>query len=240
MNILNRHNADHRASARPTRYRTVVFDLDGTLADTAPDLAASINVMLQQMRRNALTVDQVRLFMGDGVHELVRRALAASGGCSEDIFDSHFPVFLNHYEDHLADHSRAWPGVTDALQALLSSGVALALCTNKLEKLTIPFLERLGLRDVFAAVICGDTLSTRKPDPAPLLEAVRRTARSPALFVGDTGVDIATAEAAGLPIVIVDMIGGSPAALDPRVQAVISDFSTLVDLVLGDKGPASE
>lgn len=237
---MNRHNADHRASARPTRYRTVVFDLDGTLADTAPDLAASINVMLQQMRRNALTVDQVRLFMGDGVHELVRRALAASGGCSEDIFDSHFPVFLNHYEDHLADHSRAWPGVTDALQALLSSGVALALCTNKLEKLTIPFLERLGLRDVFAAVICGDTLSTRKPDPAPLLEAVRRTARSPALFVGDTGVDIATAEAAGLPIVIVDMIGGSPAALDPRVQAVISDFSTLVDLVLGDKGPASE
>jgi len=129
--------------------------------------------------------------------------------------------------------------VTDALQAL-SSGVALALCTNKLEKLTIPFLERLGLRDVFAAVICGDTLSTRKPDPAPLLEAVRRTARSPALFVGDTGVDIATAQAAGLPIVIVDMIGGSPAALDPRVQAVISDFSTLVDLVLGDKGPASE
>ena len=237
---MNRYNADFRASTRAARYRTVVFDLDGTLADTAPDLAASINVMLQQMRRKALTVEQLRLFMGDGVHELVRRAMAASGGCAEDLFASHYPVFLDHYENHLADHSHAWPGVTDALQALLSSGVALALCTNKLEKLTIPFLERLGLEDVFAAVICGDTLSTCKPDPAPLLEAVRRAARSPAIFVGDTGVDIATAEAAGLPIVIADMIGGSPAALDPRVQAVISDFSVLVDLVLGDKGPVSK
>lgn len=214
-------------------YRTVVFDLDGTLADTAPDLAASINVMLLRAGRNALTVDEVRALLGDGVRELVRRALAVSGGSSDDLFNTYFPIFLQHYESHIADHSRAWPGANDALHALRSNGIVLGLCTNKLEQLTTPLLNNLGWADLFSAVICGDTLSARKPDPAPLLEAVRRAGGGPALFVGDTSVDIATAEAAGLPIVIIDMIGGSAATLDPRAGTIISDFSALVDIVLG-------
>jgi len=224
---------ERTSPSRAPRYRIVVFDLDGTLADTAPDLAASVNVMLLQMGRKALTIDEVRALLGDGVRELVRRALAASGDSSEELFNAHFLIFLHHYESHIADHSRAWPGANEALHALRSGGVVLALCTNKLEQLTTPLLNSLGWTELFSVVICGDTLSARKPDPAPLLEAVRRAGGGPALFVGDTSVDLATAEGAGLPVVIIDMIGGSAATQDPRARTIISDFSVLVDSVLG-------
>ena len=92
-------------------YRTIVFDLDGTLADTAPDLTTSVNVVLAQMGRALLTIAQVRIMMGDGVRMLVERAITATGGYSEELVAEYFPLFLTHYQAQLAKHSRAWPGV---------------------------------------------------------------------------------------------------------------------------------
>lgn len=214
-------------------YRTVVFDLDGTLADTAPELASSVNVMLAGMGRASLTIEQVRPMMGDGVHVLVERAIHATGTYSDEAVIKNLPTFLEHYQTHLAEQNCAWRGAEQMLKQLKACGISLAICTNKLEQLTQPFLANMGWTGYFSAVICGDTLNQRKPHPAPLLEAVRRAGGTPALFVGDTIVDIATAEAAGLPIAIVDMIGGSKAAQNPNVAAIITEFSTLVALVLG-------
>ncbi|MDF0490104.1 HAD-IA family hydrolase [Sphingomonas sp. H39-1-10] len=190
------------------RVRTVVFDLDGTLADAVPDIADAVDVMLKALSRPTLDVAQVRSMLGDSVHELVKRALTATGGVTEPIFTEGFARFVGQYEAHLADRSRPWPGVEEALSALEADGVQLAICTNKLDYLTRPFLDAMGWKGRFPSVVCGDTLDVRKPDPAPLLEAIRRTGVGPAAFVGDTVVDLTTARAARVPCLLMHLDEG--------------------------------
>jgi phosphoglycolate phosphatase len=187
----------------PIKFDTVIFDLDGTLADTAPDLAGALNHMLAQMGRASIPAEKVRPMIGQGVRALVRRGLAATGEADEALVDRGLSIFLRHYEAHIADHSRPFEGVEAALDALAERGAKLAICTLKLESLTRKLVAALGWQERFAALIGGDTLPQRKPDPAPVREALARAGGGRAVFVGDSISDTDAARAAGIPCVAV-------------------------------------
>lgn len=181
----------------------LVFDLDGTLADTAPDLTASLNHVLVRFGRPPLPADAVRRLVGHGARTLIRRGLAATGGSDEAMVEEGLPAFLDFYADHICDGTRPFDGVERALTDLAEQGVALAICTNKPEALTLQLLDALGWSDRFQAIVGADTLAVRKPDPAPLHEAIARAGGGRAVFVGDSITDADTARAAGLPLVAV-------------------------------------
>ena len=187
----------------PARFDVVAFDLDGTLADTAPDLAAALNHALGALGRRDVPADEVRQFIGQGARALLWRALAATGAVSEALVDQGFPIFLDFYAANIARGTRAYPGMEAALDRLAAQGTALAICTNKLESLTHQLIEALGWQGRFAAVVGGDTLRVRKPDPAPLHEAIARAGGGRAAFVGDSITDADTARAAGIRFVAV-------------------------------------
>jgi phosphoglycolate phosphatase len=182
----------------------IVFDLDGTLIDSAADLAAGINRMLADFGCAPLAVAQVRRMIGDGVAMLVSRALAARD-CRQDVARA-AEVFMRHYEAAATSQTTAFAGAGQALQALREAGIPLAVCTNKPERIAAGILDALGLAGYFARVIGGDSLPFRKPDPRvllALLEAFGASAES-SLLVGDSEVDAATASAAGVPFVLME------------------------------------
>jgi phosphoglycolate phosphatase len=187
----------------PLPFRTIAFDLDGTLADTAPDIAAGLNRMLSAFGREALAQDTIRDMVGGGARSLVERALQVTGGAPEALVDRGLPMYLDFYARDVCVGTRPYPGVEEALDALAAEGVALALCTNKVEHLTHALIDALGWQGRFASVIGGDSLPTRKPNPAMLHEAISRAGGGPALFVGDSITDADTARAAGVPFVAV-------------------------------------
>jgi len=183
-------------------FDTVVFDLDGTLADTAPDLSSALNHALGALGRAAVPPASVRAMVGQGARALLRKGLDATGGSDEALVERGFPILLAHYEAHIADESRPFPGVERALDALAARGVALAICTNKLERLATAFVRALRWEERFAAVVGGDTAGRAKPDPAPVHLAVARAGGGRAAFVGDSISDTLAARAAGLPCVV--------------------------------------
>ena len=184
-------------------FDVVAFDLDGTLADTAPDLADALNHSLAALGRPLVPPASVRHLIGHGARALLRRGLAASGEAPEELVELGFPIFLEHYAAHICDGTRLFPGLEEALDEVESAGAALAVCTNKQEALTLKLLGALGLGDRFAAVVGGDSLPVRKPDPAPLLEAISRAGGGRGVLVGDSITDADTARAAGLSFVAV-------------------------------------
>ncbi len=179
--------------------RAIVFDLDGTLVHSAPDIVAAANVMLGEIGRDALSEAAVTSFVGNGIPKLVERCLDATGGRDEAAFREALALFRRAYDAAPAALSRPYPGVVALLDALARDGVALGVCSNKLESSSRAILEALDLAGRFGALIGGDTLAVSKPDPTPLLETVERLGGGPALFVGDSETDEATAKAAGLP-----------------------------------------
>jgi phosphoglycolate phosphatase len=182
-------------------YDLVIFDLDGTLADTAPDLTAALNHALVALGRPAVPAEDVRHMVGHGARALLRNGLAATGEADETLIDQGFPIFLAYYEAHIADGTRAFAGVDAALSALEARGVRLAICTNKLEGLARQLVDALGWGARFDVIVGGDTLPQRKPDPAPVHEAIARAGGGRAAFVGDSINDVEAAHAAGLPCV---------------------------------------
>lgn len=181
----------------------VVFDLDGTLADTVPDVAPALNHALETLGRAPVPADEVRDLVGHGSRDLIRRGLERSGDAPEPLIDRALELFTLYYLDHICVHTRAFEGVAEALDLLAQSGARLAICTNKLEAPTRSLLGALGWIDRFAAIVGGDTLATRKPDPEHLLETIRRAGGGRAAMVGDSIVDVATAKAAGIPVIAV-------------------------------------
>ena len=179
----------------------VIFDLDGTLADTALDLAAALNHALEKMGRAPVPAEEVRTMVGHGARALLRQGLAATGEVSEALVEEGFPFFLEYYEAHIADHSCPYDGAEAALDQLDALGVRRAICTNKLEGLTHSLVAALGWQDRFDAIVGGDTLPQRKPDPAPVHEAIARAGGGRAAFVGDSINDTEAARAAGIPCV---------------------------------------
>jgi phosphoglycolate phosphatase len=186
---------------------TVVFDLDGTLVDTAPDLVDTLNVVLAREGLPPVPYAQARNMVGGGARAMIERGLKEEGRplVAAEI-DRLFVQFIDHYAEHIADGSRPFPGLEAALDDLAGRGFTLAVCTNKLEALSLLLLDALGLAKRFAAVCGQDTFGVHKPDPAIFRQTVLRAGGDPvrAIMIGDSGTDIRTARAAGVPVIAVD------------------------------------
>lgn len=183
-------------------FRAVGFDLDGTLLDTSGDLAAAVNHALAELGRPALSVAEVIPLIGGGGRHMLAQAVAKTGAVDDATLDAAYARLLACYEAHIADHTRPYPHVPETLAALRAQGVTLAVVTNKQEGLSRAVLDRLGLLDLFATVIGGDTLGPGRGKPRPdLLLAMVERCGSPAAFVGDSRYDVEAARAAGLPVV---------------------------------------
>jgi len=213
---------------------TVVFDLDGTLVDTAPDLIETLNVVFTRDGLPPLDYAAARDMIGGGARRMIESALKLQGRVLADgAVDRMFADFITRYAAHIADRSQPFPGLDAALARLAERGCRLAVCTNKLEGLSRLLLEALGLTPRFAAICGQDTFGIQKPDP----EILRRTiqvaggALQRAVMVGDSGTDIATARAAGVPIVAVDFGYSEAPIRDLRPDRLISHFSELADAV---------
>lgn len=211
-------------------FDVVVFDLDGTLADTAADIAAAVNHALASVGRPALPVEEVRKLVGEGARELLRKCLERTGGASEELLDEAFPRQLDFYAANVCHGTAPYAGAEAAMDDLAARGIALAICTNKPERITHLLIEALGWQNRFAAVIGGDTLDRRKPDPAPLREAVARAGGGRAAYVGDSIFDAETAKAAGIPFVALGF-GFGPAP-EGDGHAMIHAFDDLVPTLL--------
>jgi phosphoglycolate phosphatase len=212
----------------PFPFDVVAFDLDGTLADTAPDLAEALNHALVALGRPSVPPASVRHLIGHGARAMLRRGLAQSGEAPEELVEQGYLILIEHYAAHICDGTRLFPGIEAALADIERAGAALAVCTNKQEALTMKLLAALGLDDRFAAIVGGDTLPVRKPDPALLFEAVARAGGGRAVLIGDSITDADTARAAGIPFVAVSF-GFSDRPVEALgADAVIDDYGELV------------
>ncbi|MBV8426921.1 MAG: HAD hydrolase-like protein [Hyphomicrobiales bacterium] len=184
----------------------IVFDLDGTLADTAADLIATLNLILEREGLDAIPLASARDLIGQGSRALLQRGFTLQRrALSPERLEILFADFLHHYGDHLTDRTRLFPGVEAALERLSHRGHTLAVCTNKNEALSRQLLADLGVASRFAAICGRDTFAFCKPDPRHLTETVRlATGRMvPAIMVGDSKTDIDTARAAETPVIAV-------------------------------------
>lgn len=185
---------------------TLVFDLDGTLVHSAPDIRAAANHALQPFGRRPLATDEVSLMIGNGLPVLLERAFAAlSLQPDQQQFDKTYAVFVAHYEQHPTTLSELYPGTLEALEVLAGEGFKLCVCTNKLEAIALKVLDGLNIRRFFRSVVGGAPGRPRKPNPAPLIEAVNNAGGDPAhaLMIGDSGADAALAKVAHCPLILV-------------------------------------
>ena len=209
-------------------FACVAFDLDGTLVDTGPDLTASLNHALVKLGRPPVPEASVRVMVGHGARKLLERGLAASGEVNEALIDEGFPLFLDYYAAHICDRSVPFEGIERAMDALAEGGIRLAVCTNKPEALTLLLLDALGWQNRFAAVVGGDSLPQRKPDPAPLHAAILRAGGGRAAYVGDSTTDTDTARAAGIPCVAVTFGFADRPPEELGATALIDHFDQLI------------
>jgi phosphoglycolate phosphatase len=210
----------------------VVFDLDGTLVDTAPDLMGATNHVLSLMGRRPITMVEVRSFVGQGAKALIARGAAATGEPLDNASLAHyFAEFLRHYEAHIADGSLPFPGAISLLERLRANDVRLGVCTNKLERLSKSLIQALGLSDYFGAIIGPDTLQIAKPDPAPYRETVKRLGGNRSLMIGDSETDVLTARAAGVPVIAVSFGYTQRHVSSFSPDAVVDHFDELWPLI---------
>ncbi len=213
---------------------TIVFDLDGTLADTALDLVATLNITTARDGLPPLALDQASALLGAGARALIERAYTVSNRpLSTDLLDAHYGFFLEYYRNHIADHTVLFPGVIHALDALAADGHILAVCTNKMEPHARELLAALGVAERFAFIAGRETFSACKPDPLHLTETIRAAGGdlARAIMVGDSRTDIDTAKNAGVPVVAVSFgyTDQHVSAFAPDV--IIDHFDALVPAV---------
>ncbi len=215
--------------------KAILFDLDGTLVDTAPDLAAATDHALVQAGRSAIGLESVRSMVGDGARALIEKGFRASGGMpAPEVFEAAFNDFMVYYGRHIAATSRPFPGVATCLAALAEQGYALAVCTNKPESLSRSLLDQLGLSGFFGAVVGGDSLPVRKPDPGHIRGTLDKlgTDFNWAAMVGDSANDVNAAKAAGLPCVVVSFGYTQIAPKDLGGDCLIDHFADLPDALV--------
>jgi phosphoglycolate phosphatase len=206
----------------------LVFDLDGTLVDSVPDLRAALNEMLRERGRRPLSSPEVKRMVGDGVPTLVVRALAATGADPAETATA-LPRFLEIYEASAADLTRPYPGVPETLTALRRRGYRTAICTNKPQRATLAVLQGLDLLPLFDGIAGGDHFAVRKPDPGHLSGLIAELGAAPgdSAMIGDNENDAAAARGAGVPLVLMRY---GYARIDPaslNADALLDHFSDL-------------
>ena len=192
------------AATFPLPVKAVMIDLDGTLLDTIPDLAAGANMMLAELGMPALDEAVIRTFVGKGIVNLVQRTLANDLEAAVDpaLIERALPIYDRCYKEVNGRHTTIYPGVQEGLARLTDAGFPLACVTNKSTRFTLPLLDYVGLARYFQQVVSGDTLAKKKPDPAPLLHACEVFGIAPRdmLMIGDSLNDTQAARAAGCPV----------------------------------------
>ncbi|MDE4172686.1 phosphoglycolate phosphatase [Phaeobacter sp. PT47_59] len=215
--------------------QAIVFDLDGTLIDSAPDIHAAANRMLQDFDHTPLTLERVTSFIGNGIPNLVRLVMQERG-IPETEEDTMQARMLVHYMAHPADLSQPYPGVTNCLQTLRDQGYKLGVCTNKLRAPSIQILDALDLSRFFEVVVGGDTLPVKKPDPAPLHAAFQALGGNALLYVGDSEVDAATAQAAKIPFALFTKGYRKTPVEDLPSSVTFDDFTKLTAIAGQESG----
>jgi len=220
----------------PLPAKAVIFDLDGTLLDTLPDLARAANLMLAELGRPRVDAAQVRAYIGDGAVRLVKRVLTGDWKQEPDsaLFDRAMPIFNRHYAEGVALESAPFPGVVEGLEAFRARRFPLACITNKPEMFTLPLLEQTGLAPYFDLVVSGDILPKKKPDPMPVTYACGFFAARPehVVLIGDSGNDYQAAHAAGCPSLGVSygyIPGGDVRTIG--FDAIVDSFAEALDLL---------
>ena len=220
---------------------TLVLDLDGTLVDTAPDLMAALNYVLERNGFSPLGLDTAKSMIGAGARALLERGLKAVGAekTDQDV-DVMFEDFFGHYTEHIADGSRPYPGVVEAIDRFVNRNWRVAVCTNKLEGMSRQLLSELGIAGRFDAIAGGDSFDVKKPDPRHLLQTIVLAGGDPgnAVMVGDSETDIATAKAAEVPVVAVDFGYSVVPVAEFTPDSIISHFDALDEAVAGLIGGA--
>ncbi len=213
---------------------TIVFDLDGTLVDTAPDLVATLNIVLAREGLQPVAYADARRMVGGGARVIVERGIKANGRLlPADEIDRLVGDFITHYSDHIADRSQPFDGVEATLDQLAGSGCRLAVCTNKLEWLSLRLLDALKLRPRFHAICGADTFGVSKPDPTILNRTIERAGgdKTRAIMIGDSITDIATARAASVPVIAVDFGYSDIPIAQLKPDRVVSTFSKLPETI---------
>lgn len=213
----------------------VIFDLDGTLVDTAPDLVASLNHTIAAADLEPVTYDDLTHLVGQGARVMIRRAFELRGRqIDEAAVEPLLGRFLEHYKAEMPGASRPYPGLIEALDRLADAGMVAAVCTNKLEELAVPLIEKLGLADRFSAVTGGDTFPVRKPDARHIFGTVEKAGGDPAatVMIGDSINDILAARNAGIPSIAVTFGYSDVPVTELDPDHIIRSFSELTaDLV---------
>ncbi len=213
-----------------TRVTAVLLDLDGTLVDTAPDLVGTLNTILTRAGRHELSLDRMSNLVSGGARGLMRTGFALTGdGLSDDEVDVWLPTFLDIYADRLSRESQPYAGVVETLTVLRDADIKMGVCTNKPHGLANRLLDELDLSHWFDALLGGDSLDVRKPDPRhieAILAAIGGTA-SEAVMVGDSIIDVEAARGAGVPVIIVSYGYGIEKARKAGADAEIASFDAL-------------
>ena len=212
----------------------ILFDLDGTLVDTAPDLLASLNAVLTRAGHRPVKPTELRSMVGHGVRALFERAFKETGtAVSAADLARYSDEFMAHYRENIARESRPFPGVVETLKRLADEGARLGVCSNKPQELTDLLLAQLDLARHFGAVYGGGRGAHNKPAPDHVLELVDALegSRGRAVFVGDSTVDVAAARAAGIPVIVMSYGYTQVSASELGAGAVAHDFFALPELI---------
>lgn len=214
---------------------TIVFDLDGTLIDTAPDLVESLNHTIASRDLAPVSYEDLTHLVGQGARVMIQRAFALRAApIAEDEIPALLDRFITHYEAGMPGKSHPYPGLIEALERLQAAGYILAVCTNKMERLALPLLQRLQLTGYFAAIAGGDTFAFRKPDPAHILATVERAGgqAGKVLMIGDSINDIRAARDGNIPSIAVPFGYSDVPVEELGASRVIGHFDELtVELV---------
>ncbi len=212
---------------------TVIFDLDGTLIDSAPDLTEALNHVLRSEELSPVEPATVRSLVGQGARALIERGLELQGHGLPDEHEADRLVgrFIDYYREHIADHSVLFPGAETCMDRLSSWGATLAVCTNKPEALTLPLLDTLGISARFAEIIARDSLPEHKPSGVPLTEILHRTKTPHGVMIGDTVTDLGAARNAGLPCFLATFGYGHVEGPQHKKEQRFDDFEALPQMI---------
>ena len=211
-----------------------IFDLDGTLVDTAPDFNNSLNYMLSELNEPLVTLEEIRNLVGYGARELIRRTVVTKNiPHDDDKINEMLKIFLLHYTHNIDDDSVLFENVETVLKLIKSKKLKLAVCTNKMEKLSNMLLEKLGVLHYFDYLVGGDTFAKSKPDPFPLIEICKKlsVSENESLMIGDSATDLNAGHNANMPVVLVGYGYTDNKNIYNDADLVINNFSQLTELI---------